>query len=303
MTCSLLQRGKIDRESRVTSLIPLSHFFVKSNPNPTLLSSLSRIPFFPKILGNLDRSPCVAVKSRTLSTNLTFSHIPLCILVKSRGIPRIPSQTLWKKKKNVESKTVESQADHLNCSRHRDVTRDMWFHTFAAFRNTRTWLDSSYRYFIKHRILHLYVLVGRVSFKRLKTPQKRGTRHYKHTVSYLYSLFLHYINIWDQKVRNFVFYEAFLPIIWIKLNASVTKMTVNVWHHMSRVTLRCLQQFEWYACGRMKSESNDNNDSFWGTGPSKHNNRGSSNLFHSPFLLWVLECFCFCSYDLIHKNY
>ena len=25
-------------------------------------------------------------------------------------------------------------------------------------------------------------------------------------------IFLHYINIWDQKVQNSVFYEAFLPI-------------------------------------------------------------------------------------------
>ena len=37
---------------------------------------------------------------------------------------------------------------------------------------------------------------------------------------------LHYINIWDQKVQNSVFYEAFLPIIWI----------VNVWNQMSRVS-------------------------------------------------------------------
>ena len=35
------------------------------------------------------------------------------------------------------------QAYHPNCSRHRDVTRDMWSHTFTLFCNACTWLDSS----------------------------------------------------------------------------------------------------------------------------------------------------------------
>ena len=48
---------------------------------------------------------------------------------------------------------------------------------------------------------------------------------------------LHYINIWDQKVQNSVFYEAFVPIIWI----------VNVWNQMLRVTSRS-PEFRWYAC-------------------------------------------------------
>ena len=37
-----------------------------------------------------------------------------------------------------------------------------------------------------------------------------------------HSFFLHYITIWDQKVQNCVFYEAFLPITWIKPSAGVT---------------------------------------------------------------------------------
>ena len=36
-------------------------------------------------------------------------------------------------------------------------------------------------------------------------------------------IFLHYINIWDQKVQNSVFYEAFLLITWIKPSVGVTK--------------------------------------------------------------------------------
>ena len=56
------------------------------------------------------------------------------------------------------------------------------------------------------------LLVGGVSFKRLKTAQNPRTRHSKNTVSYVDSFLLHYINIWDQKVQNSVVYEAFLPI-------------------------------------------------------------------------------------------
>ena len=38
--------------------------------------------------------------------------------------------------------------------------------------------------------------------------QKRRARHQKHTVSYLYPFFLHYIiNIWDRKVHKSVFYD------------------------------------------------------------------------------------------------
>ena len=40
---------------------------------------------------------------------------------------------------------------------------------------------------------------------------------------YLYSFFLHYINICEQKGKNSVFYEAFLPITWIKPSSGVTK--------------------------------------------------------------------------------
>ena len=67
-------------------------------------------------------------------------------------------------------------------------------------------------------------------------------------VSYLYSFFLNYTNIWDQKVQNSVFYEAFLPITWIKPSAGV-RNTVNVWDHMSHVTSRSLERFGWFACG------------------------------------------------------
>ena len=42
-------------------------------------------------------------------------------------------------------------------------------------------------------------------------------------VSYLYSFFLHYINICDQNVQNSLSYEASLPITWIKPSTGVTK--------------------------------------------------------------------------------
>ena len=34
-------------------------------------------------------------------------------------------------------------------------------------------------------------------------------------------LFQFYINIWDQKMQNSVFYEAFLPITWMKPSAGL----------------------------------------------------------------------------------
>ena len=53
---------------------------------------------------------------------------------------------------------VQPQADHPNCLRHRDVTCDIWSHTFIVFHNARTrlhsWVSWSVESFIKHRILH-----------------------------------------------------------------------------------------------------------------------------------------------------
>ena len=49
-------------------------------------------------------------------------------------------------------------------------------------------------------------------FKQLKMRQKCRTQHLKSCCSYLYSFFLHYINIWGQKVQNSVFDKGFLLI-------------------------------------------------------------------------------------------
>ena len=54
-----------------------------------------------------------------------------------------------------------------------------------------------------------YVLVKGVGFKRQETPNTTLKTYGKLPLF----IFLHYINIWDQKVQNSVFYEAFLPII------------------------------------------------------------------------------------------
>ena len=48
------------------------------------------------------------------------------------------------------------------------------------------------------------------------------------------SHWVHYINIWDQKVQNSVFYEAFLPITWIKPSAGVTKYSKYTGSHVAR---------------------------------------------------------------------
>ena len=81
---------------------------------------------------------------------------------------------------------------------------------------------------------NLQFLVGGVSFKGLKTPQKRRRRHYKHMESYLYSFFLPYINIWHQNVQTSVLYEAFLPITLIKSRAGVTNYSKCMRSHVAR---------------------------------------------------------------------
>ena len=87
-------------------------------------------------------------------------------------------------------------------------------------------------------------------------PQKRRKRHQKHTISYLYSFFLYYINNWDQKMQNSVFYEAFLPITWIKSSTGVTKYSqcmvsqhvTRTWHHDASRS----SDAGWLACGLAK---------------------------------------------------
>ena len=46
-------------------------------------------------------------------------------------------------------------------------------------------------------------------------------------------IFLHYINIWGQKVQNSVFYEAFLPITCIKPSVGVTKLSKCMGSHVA----------------------------------------------------------------------
>ena len=62
-------------------------------------------------------------------------------------------------------------------------------------------------------------------------------------VSVCYSPLISYLNVnsWDEKVQTSVFYDAFLPITWIKPRAGVTKYRkcVTSWHP---------KQFEWFAC-------------------------------------------------------
>ena len=45
--------------------------------------------------------------------------------------------------------------------------------------------------------------------------------------------FLHYINIWNQKMQTSVFYEALLSITWNKPRAAVTKCS-KCMRHISR---------------------------------------------------------------------
>ena len=79
-----------------------------------------------------------------------------------------------------------------------------------------------------------YVLVGGSVSSDWKRHKITDHDAKKHTVSYLYSCFLHYINIWDQKVQNAVFYEAFLPITWIKSSAGFTKYSKCMGSNVAR---------------------------------------------------------------------
>ena len=48
-------------------------------------------------------------------------------------------------------------------------------------------------------------------------------------------IFLHYINIWDQKMKKSVFYEAFYRSLQSS-QVQGLQNKVDVWDHMSRVT-------------------------------------------------------------------
>ena len=52
--------------------------------------------------------------------------------------------------------------------------------------------------------------------------------------SFNYSFFLHYINTWGQKGQNSVFYEAFLPMTWIKPSTGVAKYGKCMGSHVAR---------------------------------------------------------------------
>ena len=67
-------------------------------------------------------------------------------------------------------------------------------------------------------------------------------------VSYLYSFFFHYNNIWNEKVQNSVFMRHFYRSPESSRELAL-RNAVNVWDHMSRVTSRCLEQFGWCSCG------------------------------------------------------
>ena len=88
-------------------------------------------------------------------------------------------------------------------------------------------------------------MIPTASFKQLKHQKVQNTTLTKHVVSHRYSFFLHYINIWKQKVQNSVFYAAFLPESLESSREWSLQNTVNAWYHMSCMTLR----FRRFACG------------------------------------------------------
>ena len=89
-----------------------------------------------------------------------------------------------------------------------------------------------------------YVLVGGVSFKRLKTPQNRRTRRFINFY-YVISTF----GIKRCKILCFKkhFYRS-LKSSQGRSRVRALRNTVNVWDHMSRVTSQSLEQFGWSAC-------------------------------------------------------
>ena len=156
----------------------------------------------------------------------------------------------------------------------------MWCHTFTVFRNARSRLDLSdqekcsvlktqtlapfdpncwynVRKMNKDKLPHVFsgVFFVIVTFSGVSVSR---ICHQKHTISYLYSFFLHYINNWNQKVQNSVFYEAFVPITWIKSSAFVKKYSpmYGVTSCHAYVTSRCLRSSDagWLACGLAKEK-------------------------------------------------
>ena len=70
-------------------------------------------------------------------------------------------------------------------------------------------------------------------------------------VSYLYSFFLHYINIWDQRCKILCFMKHFYRSL--ESSRRALPKTVNVWDHMSRVTSRSVEQFRWSPSAQIPS--------------------------------------------------
>ena len=94
-----------------------------------------------------------------------------------------------------------------------------------------------------------YVLISRgCQFQATENASKTRNTTLKTNGKLPFSFFLHYISIWDQKVQNSVFHEAFLPITWIKPSAG-DRNTVNTQGFMSRLTSRSIEQFGWSASG------------------------------------------------------
>ena len=70
-------------------------------------------------------------------------------------------------------------------------------------------------------------------------------------INNLYSSFLPYVHIWDQKLQLLCFMKHFSPSFQSNLERAL-RNTANVWDNMSRVTSRWLEQSEWFACGKRR---------------------------------------------------
>ena len=127
---------------------------------------------------------------------------------------------------------VKPLADHQKCSRHRDVTHNMWCH---ILRNCRSQfpLQAATEF---ASIVILLCFSWRCQFlatenitKTKNTPPKTYDK-----LSLFIFLTLKKSTFGIKRLQNSVFYEAFLPITWIKFRAWVTKYSKCMESHVMR---------------------------------------------------------------------
>ena len=122
---------------------------------------------------------------------------------------------------------------------------DMWSHAFTVFRNAPL---AGFKWLVEmlhkiHNFVHCDLKCWLMSEKWIKITFKLNVFSVVLCIFVTFSVPLNgpppppptntlCFNIWDQKVQNSLFYEAFLPITWIKPRAGIVKYRKRLRQHV-----------------------------------------------------------------------